>query len=78
MGKIPNTRIISEPFPFLAVGDLYVRGFVSFVEYVQILESTFRLQCKVEKSSNIDHIVMKWNPYGTSAIPYLKVRKVKL
>ena len=71
--KIPNTRVISEPYPFQATGDLYIRGAVSFAEYRQILESTFRLQCKIEKGSKIDHIVMKWNPFGTSAIPYLKV-----
>ena len=43
-----------------------MKGHVSFIEYKRLLESTFRLQCKIEKDADIDHIVMKWNPYGTS------------
>ena len=57
----------------MAINALYAKGDVSFVEYRQILESTFRLQCKIESGSGIDHIVMKWNPYATATIPYLKV-----
>ena len=68
--------MISEPFSFVAINALYVKGDVSFIEYKNLLESTFRLQCKIEKESNIDHIVMKWNPYGTAAIPYLKVTSI--
>ena len=51
-------------------------GHVSFAEYRQLLESSFRLQCKIEKDANIDHIVMKFNPYGTAALPYLKVPNI--
>ena len=71
--KVPKTRVISEPFSFVGMNALYVKGDVSFIEYRNLLESTFRLQCKIEKDSDIDHIVMKWNPYGTATIPYLKV-----
>ena len=77
LDKIPKTRVISEPFSFVNLNALYVKGHVSFVEYKRLLESTFRLQCKIEKDADIDHIVMKWNPYGTASIPYLKVNLIK-
>ena len=69
---MPNTRVISEPMSFAMVGNLYLKGVVSFVEYKKLLESTFRLQCKKENNQKVDHIVMKWNPKSTSSIPYLK------
>ena len=66
---------MSEPMSFISVGDLYLHGKVSFVEYKKILKATFRLMCKVERNqSSVDHILIKFNPYGTSCIPYLKVR----
>ena len=40
---------------------------------MKLLKTAFHLQCKIEKGSNINHIVMKFNPYETAAIPYLKV-----
>ena len=40
---------------------------------MKFLRTAFHLQCKIEKGSNIKHIVMKFNPYETAAIPYLKV-----
>ena len=70
---MPNTRVMSEPLSFWALNTLYVKGEISFAEYKILLESVYRLQCKIEKGSNIDHIVMKWNPYATASIPYLKV-----
>ena len=76
LDRIPKTRVISEPFSFVNINALYVKGHVSFVEYKRLLESTFRLQCKIEKDSNIEHIVMKSNPYATATIPYLKVNLI--
>jgi len=70
--KISNTRVVSEPMPFWGLGALYVKGDISYAEYRNLLESTYRLQCKKESGSNINHIVMKWNPWATAAIPYLK------
>ena len=65
---------MSEPVSFISVGALYNKGLVSYVEYKQLLDATFRLQCKINKEvSNIDHIIIKWNPFGTSAIRVLKV-----
>ena len=52
--KVPKTRVISEPFSFVGMNALYVKGDVSFIEYRNLLESTFRLQCKIEKDSDID------------------------
>ena len=72
--NIPGTRVMSEPVSFISVGALYNKGLVSYVEYKELLEATFLLQCKINKDvSNIDHIVIKWNPFGTSAMTVLKV-----
>ena len=67
---IPNTRVMSEPNSFLYTWNLYLRGEVSSVEYEKILDSTFRLQCKKEKS--INRIIIKLPMCATSTLTYLK------
>ena len=71
--QVANTRVISEPYSFVSLNSLYVKGDISYAEYLETLEHVFRITCKVEKRSNVNHVVMKFNPYGTAAIPYLKV-----
>ena len=67
--RVPKTRLISEPTSFSGACNLYLRGKVSLVEYEQILESTFRLQCKAD--TNTDNIVLKISASATAAIPFL-------
>ena len=73
---IPDTRVMSEPNAFLFAWNLYLRGEVSTAEYEKILDSTFRLQCKKEKS--IDRIIIKLPMCATSTITYLKQAYPKL
>ena len=54
---------------FSGACNLYLRGRVSLAEYEQILESTFRLQCKAD--TNTDNIVLKIIASATAAIPFL-------
>ena len=68
--KVPNTRVMSEPYPFSFVWDAYLNGRVSHVEYKKLLDSTFRIQCKKEK--DIEHIIIKLNMSATPVLTYLK------
>ena len=61
---------MSEPFSFVFVGNLYLRGIVSLVEYEKILDSTFRVQCK--KENGVDHIVIKHAATSAPVLCYLK------
>ena len=73
---VPRIRIMSEPKSFSYIGNLYLTGKISYIEYQRLLESTFRIQCKKEKG--IDRIVMKWIPTATPTIPSLKDKHPKL
>ena len=68
--RVPRTRVMSEPKSFSYIGNLYLTGYISYIEYQNILQSAFRLQCKKEK--DVDHIVIKWLPSATPLIPSLK------
>ena len=68
--SIPNTRVISETKSFLFVWNMYLRGDVSYVEYEQLLKSTFLIQCKKEKL--IQRIVMKHHMSATACLKTLK------
>ena len=68
--RVPRTRVMSEPKPFSYIGNMYLTGKISYVEYQHLLDSTFRIQCKKEKG--IDKIIMKWGPTAMSTIPFLK------
>ena len=68
--SIPNTRVISEPYSFSFVWNMYLRGNVSYVEYEHLLKSTFQIQCK--KENQIQRIVMKQDVSATSCLRTLK------
>ena len=68
--SIPRTRVISEPYSFLFVWNMYLRGEISYVEYEKLLQSTFQVQCKKEKG--IQQIVIKHTMAATPCINTLK------
>ena len=68
--RIPNTRVMQEPFSFTFVWTLYLTGKVSLVEYEKILDSTFRVQCK--KETGIKHIVIKIPTHAAPALLCIK------
>lgn len=68
--NIPKTRVISETFSFLFVWNMYLRGEISYVEYEELLKSTFQVQCKKEKK--IERIVMKHNMSASACLHTLK------
>ena len=67
---IPHTRVMSEPYSFLFVWNMYLRGEISLVEYETLLQSTFEVQCKKERG--INRIVIKHNMCATPCLSALK------
>ena len=67
---IPQTRVMSEPYSFLFVWNMYLRGEISLVEYERLLKSTFEVQCKKERG--INRIVIKQCMAATSCLSALK------
>jgi hypothetical protein len=61
--RIPRMRVLSEPWAAWTIHEEAAKGNISMLEYKALLQSTFRLHCKVEPGARVKWIVFKATLY---------------
>ena len=72
MTRTPETRSISEPWSFMHIHRHFRCGLFSTPEYKRLVRSVVRLQCKRERSRDVQHIFMKTTLGMSPVFPTLK------
>ena len=73
MSRVPKVRASAETYPSIHAHALYQEGKISRSEYRALLRSSIRVQCKVEPTSDIEHIFMKLNCFNSAQFGILRV-----
>ena len=69
--RVPNVRVISEPWAFMHLHGFYVQRLISLPQYMRLLKSCLRLQCKRERFG-YTHLFIKMSNFAGPAFPLLK------
>ncbi len=72
MARVPNCRVMSEPFTFVHAHAHYMQGHYSEEEYKRLLRSIMWVQCKKENEADVKQIMIKMNNYAQATFPLLK------
>ena len=56
INTVPRVRTMSEPWSFNHLHNHYLTGKIKYSELRRLLKSALRLQCKRDRSKEIDHI----------------------
>ena len=59
INTVPRVRTMSEPWSFNHLHAHYVNGKIEYEELRRLVHSAVRLQCKRERGTEIDHILIK-------------------
>ena len=59
INTVPRVRTISEPWSFNHLHSHYLTGKIKYSELRRLLKSALRLQCKRDRSTEIDHICVR-------------------
>ena len=66
INTVPRVRTMSEPWSFNHLHNHYLTGKIKYSELRRLLKSAVRLQCKRERGTEIDHILIKGWIHQTS------------
>ena len=62
---------MSEPWSFNHLHSHYVNGKIEYDNLRRLVHSVVRLQCKRERNTEIDHILIKMNAFAGPLFPML-------
>lgn len=62
LGRLPKTRILSEPWPLIHLCEMSQDGLISMDQLDDLLKSGMRVLFKREPGTDIDHMVLKLPP----------------
>ncbi len=71
LARVPNVRVISEPWAFMHIHGFYVQKLISLPQYRRLLRSALRLQCKRERLA-YTHLFVKMSNFSGPTFPFLK------
>ncbi len=71
LSRVPEVRVISEPWVFMHIHGFYVQRLISLPQYQRLLKSALRLQCKRERHT-CTHLFIKMSNFASPAFPILK------
>ena len=71
--KLPNTKVMSEPWPLLTANSDFIHGDMNEELYEDVIEASVKVQCKQDLSKDIHRILYK--PPG-AAMPVAHIGQV--
>lgn len=69
--NVPKLRAQSEPWSFVHVQGMYIRREIPHAEYLRLIRSCMRLQCKPEHREGNEYLMIKFNCFAAAQLPIL-------